>query len=95
MDSQEVVRRRRMVRDYRPRTVPEEVRERILGPGLAGCFIGIRPERIAALRTAFDVPEAYRPVGVVTVGYRAPDVPSPSLRRGRRPVEDVVHRGRW
>jgi nitroreductase len=63
--------------------------------GLAGCFVGIRAERIAPFRAAFGVPEPYRPVGVVTIGYGAPDVPSPSLRRGRRPAEDVVHHGRW
>jgi nitroreductase len=197
MDFQEVIRRRRMVRDYQPRPVPEELRERILAnalrapsaghsqgwaflvleqaedrerfwtavtaqddespwseglrraplivvalshkqayldryaepdkgvtdrresfwpvpywdvdtgfaallmlltavdTGLAACFAGIRPERVDAFRTAFGVPEPHRPVGVVTIGYRAPDVPSPSLRRGRRAVDDVVHRGRW
>jgi nitroreductase len=63
--------------------------------GLAACFIGIRPERTGAFRAAFGVPEPYRPVGVVTIGYGAPDVPSPSLRRGRRPVDEVVHSGRW
>lgn len=63
--------------------------------GLAACFIGIRPERTADFRAAFDVPEPYRPVGFVTIGYGAPDVPSPSLRRGRRTVQEVVHRGRW
>lgn len=63
--------------------------------GLAACFVGIRPERIDAFRSAFDVPEPYRPIGFVTVGYGAPDVPSPSLKRGRRPVGAVVHRGRW
>jgi hypothetical protein len=31
----------------------------------------------------------------VSIGYRAPDRRSPSLRRGHRPVEDVVHRGSW
>lgn len=63
--------------------------------GLAACFVGIRPERTAAFRAAFGVPDPYRPVGYVTIGYGAPDVPSPSLRRGRRTVEEVVHRGRW
>jgi nitroreductase len=63
--------------------------------GLAACFIGIRPERLDAFRAAFEVPEAFRPVGAMTIGYGAPDVPSPSLRRGRRPAGDVVHRGRW
>ena len=43
----------------------------------------------------FGVPEAYTPVGAITVGWPAPDTPSPSLARGRRTAADVVHRGRW
>lgn len=47
------------------------------------------------LRRQFGVPERYLPVGTVAVGYPRPDQPSPSLARGRRPLEEVVHRGRW
>ncbi|GAB3364567.1 hypothetical protein GCM10027452_27760 [Micromonospora halotolerans] len=50
------------------------------------------------LLTAVDeglVPAEYHPIGAVTVGYRVPDHRSPSLRRGRRPVDEVVRRGRW
>ena len=64
--------------------------------GLAGCFFGVGQQtEIARFRKAFDVPEDRRPVGVVAVGYAAPDRRSPSLRRGRRPVEEVAHRGRF
>ncbi|HEX5542939.1 MAG TPA: nitroreductase family protein [Micromonospora sp.] len=63
--------------------------------GLGACFFGIPPERIPPFRAAFDVPAEYTPIGAVTVGYPAPDHRSPSLKRGRRPVEEVVHRGRW
>ena len=52
--------------------------------GLGACFFGIPPERIAAYRDAFGVPAEYTPIGAVTIGYRAPDHRSPSLRRGRR-----------
>lgn len=62
---------------------------------LGACFVGIRPHRIAAFRDAFGVPEPYTPIGYVTIGHPAPDVRSPSLRRGRRSVDQVVHRGRW
>ncbi|HEX4214121.1 MAG TPA: nitroreductase family protein [Candidatus Dormibacteraeota bacterium] len=62
---------------------------------LGACFIGIQPERIHPFRATFGVPEPYAPIGFVTVGHPAPDVRSPSLRRGRRPWEEVVHRGRW
>ena len=64
--------------------------------GLGACFFGVPAERVDALREAFGVPATHRPVGVVSVGYPGTgDRRSPSLRRGRRGVEDVVHRGRW
>jgi nitroreductase len=63
--------------------------------GLGACFFGVPPERIPPFRSAFGVPEEYTPIGTVSVGYRAPDRRSPSLRRGHRPIEDVVHRGSW
>lgn len=62
---------------------------------LGACFFGVPQGRIAALREAFDVPDAFMPVGVVSVGYPAPDHRSRSLSRGRRPTEEVVHLGRW
>jgi len=63
--------------------------------GLGACFFGIPSERTGAYRTAFGVPEEFTPIGAITVGYPAADQVSPSLRRGRRPVDEVVHRGRW
>jgi nitroreductase len=64
--------------------------------GLGACFFGVPPERITALRDAFGIPAEYRPIGCVSVGYPgSEDRRSPSLRRGRRGVEEVVHRGRW
>jgi nitroreductase len=65
--------------------------------GLGALFFGVFPERMAPFREAFGVPEAYVPIGAIAVGWRdvAADEPSPSLRRGRRPAEEVVHRGRW
>ncbi|MEU8259249.1 nitroreductase family protein [Micromonospora sp. NPDC048999] len=63
--------------------------------GLGACFFGIPPQRIGAYREAFNVPEEYHPIGAVTVGYRVPDHRSPSLRRGRRPIDEVVRRGSW
>ena len=62
--------------------------------GLGACFFGVPAERVDAFRAAFGVPGEYRPVGCVSVGYPGDDDRrSPSLRRGRRPVEEVVHRG--
>jgi nitroreductase len=64
--------------------------------GLGACFFGIPPERIPAFRDAFGIPGGHRPVGCVSIGYPGDgDRRSPSLRRGRRSVEEVVHRGRW
>jgi len=63
--------------------------------GLGGCFFGIPSQRLATFRGAFGVPETYTPVGAVAIGYPAPDHRSPSLRRGRRPVTEVAHWGRW
>ncbi len=63
--------------------------------GLGACFFGVQPEFIPPLRTAFDVPDAFTPIGVVSIGYRLPDVRSPSLLRGRRGADEVVHHGRW
>jgi nitroreductase len=63
--------------------------------GLGACFFGIPPEQKAAYLTEFGVPEAYTPIGAVSVGYRAPDHRSGSLKRGRKSVDEVVHHGQW
>jgi nitroreductase len=63
--------------------------------GLGACFFGVPPERIEAVLSTFGIPAAYRPVGVVSVGYPVPDRRSPSLRRGHRPLDEVVHYGAW
>lgn len=63
--------------------------------GLGACFFGVPGDRHDALRAAFGVPADRRLVGVVSLGHPAPDRRSPSLRRGRRPVAEVVHDGRF
>ena len=62
--------------------------------GLGALFFGIF-DGLPELRAAFGIPAEWHPIGAVALGWPAPDEPSPSLRRGRRPPEDVVHRGRW
>ena len=62
--------------------------------GLGALFFGVFTG-LAELRTEFGIPEEFHPIGAVALGWPAEDEPSPSLSRGRRPVEDVVHRGRW
>jgi nitroreductase len=63
--------------------------------GLGACFFGIPPERTARYQTEFGVPDGYTPIGAIAVGYRVPDHRSGSLKRGRKPVAEVVHRGQW
>ncbi len=63
--------------------------------GLGACFFGVPAPFILGLREAFGVPAGFVPIGAVSVGYRKPDLASPSLRRGRRGPDEVVHHGRW
>jgi nitroreductase len=63
--------------------------------GLGSCFFGIPAETTQEFKDAFGVPAAFNPIGTLTVGYKAPDKRSPSLKRGHRPVAEVVHHGRW
>jgi nitroreductase len=63
--------------------------------GLGALFFGVPPQRQEAVLEAYGIPEGRRVVGVVAMGYAAPDRRSPSLRRGRRPVRQVAHRGRF
>lgn len=57
-------------------------------------FIEYRPWiRIQQFRP--QIPAEVTPVGVIALGYRAPDMPSPFLKRGRKPDEEYIHRERW
>jgi nitroreductase len=58
--------------------------------GLGACFFGVPGEYWDAVRAAFGVPERLEPVGVISLGYPAPDLRSPSLKRGRRDQAGVV-----
>jgi len=62
---------------------------------LGACFFGVPIEAVDAVRAAFGVPAGYHPIGTITLGYPAPDRRSPSLRRGRRGADQVVHKGHW
>jgi nitroreductase len=61
--------------------------------GLAAGYAGV-PD-IPALRDLLGIPDDVTPVGVIPIGYPAPDSPSPSLQRGRRSFDAFLHRDRW
>ncbi|MCE2526951.1 MAG: nitroreductase family protein [Actinomycetia bacterium] len=61
--------------------------------GLAAGFFGAHA--LPGLSALLDIPDEVAPVGVVTVGYPAPDRRSGSLRRGKRPPAEVAHSERW
>ena len=63
--------------------------------GLGACFFGVPGNRWSAVRETFAIPERLSLVGVISLGYPATDLRSPSLRRGRRPFDDVVSFGRF
>jgi nitroreductase len=61
--------------------------------GLGALFFGIfKPKEF---NDAFGVPDTHTPIGAIAIGYPQPDEPSPSLKRGRRPLDEVVHRAKW
>jgi nitroreductase len=62
--------------------------------GLASCFFGVQPENQAAVKEGFGIPERLSIVGVVSLGYGVPDRKSPSLKRGRRGLDQVLSYGR-
>jgi len=61
--------------------------------GLVTAFVGSKD--LDTLRSLLKMPAEVTPVGVIAVGYRAADVPSPSLKRGRKPDQDYVHYESW
>ena len=61
--------------------------------GLVTAFVGSKD--LDTLRSLLNMPAEVTPVGVIAVGYRAADVPSPSLKRGRKPDQDYVHYESW
>ena len=61
--------------------------------GLVAAFTGV--ERVEEMRKLLGIPEHFHPVGVISLGYPAEDVKSSSLKRGRKPVTEVVHYEHW
>ena len=65
--------------------------------GLGACLFGVPPDRVAALRAAFGIPDRFDPVGAVTLGHpaRTPGAQGSPRRRPRKDLAEVVHRGGW
>jgi nitroreductase len=61
--------------------------------GLAAAFSGVFD--VKGVKELLGIPGHFHPVGVISIGHGAKDVRSPSLKRGRRPLPDVVHYDRW
>ena len=60
---------------------------------LAAGFLG--SHRMPELKERLEIPDHMEPIGIVTIGYPAPDRRSSSLDRARRSTSEVVHRERW
>ncbi len=61
--------------------------------GLSAGFLGVHS--LPGLSELLEIPAEFTPIGVVTVGYGAPDRRSRSLERGRRTVSTVLHWESW
>lgn len=63
--------------------------------GLGALFFGVF-KGWDAIGEQFGIPANRHCVGVIALGHPSgDDRPSGSLSRGRRPLDDVVHRGNW
>ena len=63
--------------------------------GLGALFFG-QFEHEVAIKRAFGIPNDRRPVGTIALGYAAEGQrASRSSQRGRRRLDDIVHRGGW
>jgi nitroreductase len=61
--------------------------------GLAAAFSGVF--EVEKMKELLGIPAHFHPVGVISIGHGAEDVRSPSLKRGRRQFNSVVHYERW
>jgi nitroreductase len=65
--------------------------------GFGALFYGLFEHEPAVL-AALGVPDGWRALGAVALGWPAPsgaDRPGRSAARPRPPLDDVIHRGRW
>ena len=67
--------------------------------GLGALYFGIFDNE-AALLADLAIPDGHRPIGAVAIGWptlaaRTSGPEASAARRPRRPLDEVVHRGRW
>jgi nitroreductase len=68
----------------------------VVDEGLSAGFAGIPTiQGIDVLQELLDIPAEVTPVGVIPIGHRAPDVPSRSLKRGRKSGSEYIHYEKW
>ncbi|MFI5957429.1 nitroreductase family protein [Cryptosporangium sp. NPDC051539] len=61
-------------------------------------FFGILPPVIDEFRMQFGVPDTYRPIGAVAIGHRDERLDSHPMWKPkitRKPLDEIVHRGKW
>jgi nitroreductase len=63
--------------------------------GLGALFFGVPAPRHDAVRAALGIPADRRLVGVVALGHEAERTAGSAATRRRRPLDEVLHRGRF
>ena len=61
--------------------------------GYPAAFAGVFD--IDGVRKLLNIPGEFHPVGTISIGKPLPDKKSGSLKRGRRPWNEVVHLEKW
>jgi nitroreductase len=67
----------------------------VVDEGLSACFFGLGPDGWGRVRELLGIPEHVTPAGIVSIGHPAPDRRSPSLKRGWKAPDEVIHYNRW
>lgn len=68
----------------------------VVNEGLSALFFGVFEQHVPAVREEFGIPGEFTPIGAIAIGHAAAnDEQSLSLKRGRKPRDEVVHYGDW